>query len=122
VAARFILCCIFLRKQITNQIKEKVTMISLPVSIDTEQIKTQRLDLSYPIVRQLHDKNIEQQINYEILMTGQRMLQKQGWYENPLTEITASYEIKTNERGVLSLALINVNQLCLFWWSTWNDD
>jgi hypothetical protein len=82
VAARFILCCIFLRKRITNQIKEKVTMISLPVSIDTEQIKTQRLDLSYPIVRQLHDKNIEQQINYEILMTGQRMLQNVISYLN----------------------------------------
>jgi hypothetical protein len=82
-------------------------MISLPVSIDTKQIKAQRLDLSYPIVRQLHDKNIEQQINYEILLTVQKMLQKQGWYENPLTEITASYEIKTNERGILSLTLIN---------------
>jgi hypothetical protein len=35
------------------------------------------------------------------------MLSDQGYYSNPRTQVTASYEVKTNERGVLSLSLNN---------------
>ncbi|MNR08235.1 Peptidoglycan-N-acetylmuramic acid deacetylase PdaC [compost metagenome] len=36
-----------------------------------------------------------------------KQLHDQGYHQNPMTDITAYYEIKTNQRRVLSLSLIN---------------
>lgn len=79
----------------------------LPVSVRTVHLKSQRLDLYYPIISGLQDKGIQQTINQEILQTVYDLLQEQGYFENPLTTVTASYEIKTNQRGILSLTFIN---------------
>jgi len=35
------------------------------------------------------------------------LLQQQGYYQNPQTTVTALYELKNNQRRILSLSLIN---------------
>ncbi|MNI20915.1 Peptidoglycan-N-acetylmuramic acid deacetylase PdaC [compost metagenome] len=35
------------------------------------------------------------------------MLHQQGYPQNPQTDVTANYELKNNQRGILSLTLIN---------------
>jgi Deacetylase PdaC/Protein of unknown function (DUF3298) len=85
----------------------KKNMIKLPVNIHTEYIKQKRLKLYYPVIYGLSNKEAERKINYEIRSAVQQLLMTQGFYENPLTEITGHFELKTNEKGVLSLTIIN---------------
>jgi hypothetical protein len=82
-------------------------MVMLPVNIHTEYIKQKRLKLYYPVIYGLPNKEAERKMNNEILSTVQQLLMTQGFYENPLTEITGHFELKTNEKGVLSLTIIN---------------
>jgi hypothetical protein len=82
-------------------------VVELPVKIRTEYVKQKRLELYYPIVYGLSNKEAERNINYEIVAAVQKFIMDQGFYENPLTEITGSFELKTNEKGVLSLTIIN---------------
>jgi hypothetical protein len=79
----------------------------LPVLVRTIHLKSERLDLYYPIVSGLSNKEIQQTINENILKTVYELLQAQGYFENPNSTVTASYEIKTNQRGILSLTFIN---------------
>ncbi|QPA32539.1 DUF3298 and DUF4163 domain-containing protein [Thermaerobacillus caldiproteolyticus] len=82
-------------------------MVTLPVNIHTEYVKQKRLELYYPVIYGLPNKEAEKKINYEILASVQQILMDQGFYENPLTEITGHFELKTNEKDVLSLTIIN---------------
>lgn len=78
-----------------------------PVSIETRTLIQPRLNVMYPVVTGMGQIEIQNRINETILATVCRLIQDQGYYDNPMTEITGSYELKTNERGVLSLSLIN---------------
>ncbi len=82
-------------------------MISLPVQIHTLSIKKPHLEIRYPVVIGLADKKIETKINNEIIKTVNYLLLQQGYLQNPNVEIMGSYEIKTNERNILSLILIS---------------
>lgn len=82
-------------------------MVKLPVNIHTQYIKQKRLELYYPVIYGLPNKEAERKMNEEILAAVQQLLMTQGFYENPLTEITGHFELKTNEKGVLSLTIIN---------------
>jgi len=79
----------------------------LPVRINTLRMFLPRLDVYYPKVGGLTNIIVQQRINNTILNLVFRMIREQGYYENQQTDITGSYEIKTNERGILSLSLIN---------------
>jgi len=82
-------------------------MTELPVQIQVKRVKTHRLDIHYPVVYGLKNREIEQRMNYEITATVHQLLVDQGFYQNPMTTITATFELKTNEKNVLSLVLIN---------------
>jgi len=43
----------------------------------------------------------------EILQTVYLLLEMQGYYGNPFTSVTGTYELKNNQRGILSLSIIN---------------
>jgi hypothetical protein len=60
----------------------------------------------YPVVVGLSDVAVQQSINNSILDLVYKMIDEQDCYKNPLTQITGSYELKTNERGILSLSII----------------
>lgn len=79
----------------------------LPVSVSTFHLVRPRLDVFYPVILGLGDFRVQQIINSAILNLVYTLIRDQGYYENPLTQITGSYELKTNERGILSLSIIN---------------
>lgn len=79
----------------------------LPAYIKTLQWLKNNLDIYYPVVEGLKNPKVQEQINNKILDTVNDLIREQGYYENPLTEITGTYEIKNNERGILSISLIN---------------
>lgn len=54
----------------------------------------------------MNNSEIQRKINHSIIHTLNEMLVEQSFYDDYLVELLASYEIKTNERGVLSLNLI----------------
>ncbi|WP_035098608.1 DUF3298 and DUF4163 domain-containing protein [Anoxybacteroides tepidamans] len=81
--------------------------MELPVNIRVEHVKQKRMELYYPIVYGLPNKEAEQKINYEIAAVMRKLIADQGFYQNPQTEVTGTFELKANERGVLSLTMIN---------------
>lgn len=78
-----------------------------PVLIYTQHIVKTRLEVYYPIVCGLANKVVQQQINQAIWDLVYSLIREQGYYENPLAEVTSTFELKTNERGILSLSIIN---------------
>lgn len=81
--------------------------IVLPSLISTQHMVMPRLNIYYPVVSGLAKPAVQQKINGEILNLVNTMIKDQGYYGNPRTEIWGSYEIKTNEKGVLSLTIFN---------------
>ncbi|WP_044748478.1 DUF3298 and DUF4163 domain-containing protein [Bacillus alveayuensis] len=82
-------------------------MIELPVHIRVEHVKTNRLELYYPVIYGLKNSEVQRKINYDILTAVQQLMIQQGFYENPLTTITGTFELKSNEKGVLSVTIKN---------------
>ncbi|HEY0826802.1 MAG TPA: DUF4163 domain-containing protein, partial [Bacilli bacterium] len=81
--------------------------IQLPVSVRTYQITKPKLSILYPVIVELPNPQVQQKINQTILNEVYKLLQTQGYGQNPMTESTGYYEIKSNERGIFSLSLFN---------------
>lgn len=81
--------------------------IQLPVSVRTYQIRQSKLSVLYPVIVELPNLQVQQKINQTILNEVYKLLQTQGYGQNPLTESTGYYEIKSNERGIFSISLFN---------------
>lgn len=80
----------------------------LPVQVSTVPFKAPNILIYYPIIKGMQNKMAQQKINDAILTNVQFLIKKQDYYEHPeLTEISGYYELKTNERRILSLTLIN---------------
>ena len=82
--------------------------MDLPVSIRTQNVQhpSKNVKIYYPIVYNLMNPEAQLKINSAIVTTLNEILIKQHYYDPNLRELIANYEIKTNERGVLSLNLI----------------
>ena len=87
---------------------ERLSAIELPVRIETKYIKksSPNIDVNYPHVTNLTHPAIEKKINSDIIHELNKLLIEQGFYNEHLVEMIGYYEIKTNERGVLSLSLV----------------
>ncbi|HOQ25101.1 MAG TPA: DUF3298 and DUF4163 domain-containing protein [Bacillota bacterium] len=79
----------------------------LPAGICPERLVRQNLDVEYPVVTGLADAAVMTRINNIILENVYALIRQQGYCENPMVEITGYFELKTNERNVLSLTLGN---------------
>lgn len=81
--------------------------MNFPVPIQTKKIptKSNQVNVYYPQVV-LTDKNVQRKINNEIISTLNKLLVEQNYYSPDLVELLANFEIKTNERKILSLNLI----------------
>ncbi|AGB41060.1 Protein of unknown function (DUF3298) [Halobacteroides halobius DSM 5150] len=79
----------------------------LPVKIKTSRLIRPKLEVLYPKVVGMKDLSIQRKINKDIYSLVQEMIRDQGYYENPMTVIDATYQIKNNQNRVLSLSLIN---------------
>lgn len=82
---------------------------TLPVSIQTMVIKQQGTTIYYPQVVGLQNTNVQQSINQSIFQLVQFLVQQQYQQQgaDAFMEMIGSFEIKTNERNILSLSLSN---------------
>lgn len=83
--------------------------ISLPVSIRTEKISGGKdKNIFYPQVYKMKNVKLEQNINQKIVRQTQQLVDELvGGDPSSVVEIIGSYEIKNNQREVLSLTLSN---------------
>ena len=81
----------------------------LPVSIEPMIIQQQGMTIYYPQVVNLPNPNVQQAINQIIFQVMQTLIQQQYEQQDAesFTEMIGTYEIKTNERDILSLSLSN---------------
>lgn len=81
----------------------------LPVSIQTKIISSEGTTIYYPRITGLVSKVMENQLNHVIFEQVQALIHEQGKYQiaSPKKEMIGHYEIKTNERGILSLTISN---------------
>lgn len=82
--------------------------MDLPVSIVTKRLPhaSPKVTIYYPVVVHLQNVNAQSRINHAIISTLNKLLVEQNFYDANLVELLANFEIKTNERGILSLNLI----------------
>lgn len=82
--------------------------MDFPVSIRTEQIShaSPTVNIYYPVIFGLGDQNVQHKINNAIVTLLNKILIEQNYYDSSLVEMVASFEIKNNQRGILSLNLI----------------
>lgn len=82
--------------------------MEFPVSIRTEKLKNtpRQATVYYPVVTDLDNKQAAYKINKAIVTLLNDMLIDQSYYEPYLVELIAYFEIKNNQRGILSLNLI----------------
>jgi hypothetical protein len=59
----------------------------------------------YPLVTGLNNTISQQTINQTIMANLNQLLKERDFYEPSLVELQAWFEVKTNQRGVLSIAL-----------------
>ncbi|OPH59407.1 hypothetical protein BC351_21105 [Paenibacillus ferrarius] len=78
-----------------------------PVSIQTYRVQRNKLKLLYPAVVNHTPQAAQHAMNTTIVNAVNKQLREQGYPKNPLTDVTAYFELKTNERNVLSLTLWN---------------
>ncbi|MGG1517742.1 DUF3298 domain-containing protein [Paenibacillus oryzisoli] len=78
-----------------------------PVSIQTYKVLRNKLNLLYPAVIHHTPLTAQEAMNKAIVNAVNKQLHDQGYGQNPMTDVTAYYELKTNQRSVLSLSLIN---------------
>ncbi|TYR80799.1 DUF3298 and DUF4163 domain-containing protein [Priestia megaterium] len=82
-------------------------MITLPALVYSQRISKPRLDVYFPVVHGLANQTVQYKINTKLWKRTNELIQQQGYGENPDTEETGYFELKTNQRDVLSLTLIN---------------
>ncbi|MBO0586271.1 DUF3298 domain-containing protein [Sporosarcina sp. E16_8] len=82
--------------------------MDLPVSIATKRLPHALKDVKvyYPVVTQLPNQNAQSTINHAIITTLNNILVEQSFYDKDLVELLAYFELKNNQRGILSLNLI----------------
>lgn len=82
---------------------------TLPVPIQTMVIRQQGMEIYYPQIYGLKNEHLQQRMNQTIYQHVQRLMHRQ--YEEQdaqqFEQMIGTYEIKTNERNVLSLLLTN---------------
>lgn len=79
----------------------------LPVQIVSQHMLRPNLDVYYPVVIGHPNPTVQQIINNTIHYWVNSQIKQQGYYQNPQTQVTGTFELKTNERNILSLNLIN---------------
>lgn len=82
--------------------------MDFPVSIRNEKLQNTPVQATvhYPVVYNLDNKQAEFKINQAIVTLLNQILVEQSYYNRDLVELIANFEIKNNQRGILSLNLI----------------
>jgi hypothetical protein len=82
-------------------------MVNIPVPIQTYYFSPKpQVYVYYPIVYGLTNPQVQQRINQAIMSVLHPMLRERGWGSPELVDLNGWFEIKTNEKEVLSLSLL----------------
>ncbi|HHW07549.1 MAG TPA: DUF3298 domain-containing protein [Clostridia bacterium] len=85
-----------------------MNLYQLPVQIVPKRMAMHNLQVVYPLITAGTNPMAMHHMNQQIYALVQHLITQQGYYQDPRTvSVTGNFEIKTNERGVLSLSLIN---------------
>lgn len=78
-----------------------------PAVIQTFHLSNSRpkVDIYYPVVG-LEDPKVEQKLNGVLFAEMNKLLTESNYYDDSLVELLASYEVKNNQRDILSINLI----------------
>lgn len=80
----------------------------LPVGVTTYRMKAPKLEVWVPVLfGHVPAPPTMKRWNDDIQAQARELIHKQGFPQNPQTEVTGYYELKTNERSVLSLSQFN---------------
>lgn len=82
--------------------------MEFPIPIKTKKIPhaSPNVNIYFPAVHNLEHPNAQSRINHAIVTLLNNILIEQNYYDPSLVEMQAYYEIKNNQRGILSLNLI----------------
>lgn len=82
---------------------------STPIEIQTVTFNRDQMTIQYPQVINLYNQELQHKINQTIIQLTQYLIhqQKVQQQSTQFFEMIGSYEIKTNERNILSLSLSN---------------
>lgn len=85
-----------------------MSLIQYPVQIIINRKTMQNFDVSIPIITDGAPPSAMWVMNNSIISLVYQLIKEQGYYEDPVKpQVKGDFEIKTNERGVLSLNIIN---------------
>lgn len=85
------------------------TSLTFPVMTQTKVIQYRNMHIFYPEVYGLENTTVQQKVNHDIFTLAET-LRKEQYIQQDTTafsEMIGTYEIKTNERHILSLSLSN---------------
>lgn len=75
------------------------------VVIKSKRLKKERLNVEFPVLEGLPNRGVEDYINSVLASIINTIIKNTGYYENPQTEITGKYIIRTNRNGILSISI-----------------
>lgn len=80
----------------------------LPVQITPQRLARPNLNVVYPVITAGTNPMALHKMNRQIYQLVERLINEQGYYDSPRTvSVTGYFEIKNNQRGVLSISIIN---------------
>ncbi|OXM16417.1 DUF3298 and DUF4163 domain-containing protein [Paenibacillus herberti] len=78
-----------------------------PAGIHTSRVVRPKIELLLPVVTLPGDEDAAASINASIRFAARTLLEDQGSLEDPRSQMLGYYEIKNNQKGVLSLSQFN---------------
>lgn len=85
-----------------------MSFVEFPVSIQTRRLPhpSPKVKIYYPVIYGMENQNVQHKMNHAIIFTFNQLLIEQNYGSPELVEMVANFEIKNNQRGILSLNLI----------------
>lgn len=82
---------------------------NLPVSIKTMVIEREGMIIYYPQIIRMDDLTVQKKMNQTIIQLAQHLIKQQHIQQDAesFIEVVGTFEMKTNERNILSLTLSN---------------
>ncbi|WP_313893694.1 DUF3298 domain-containing protein [Psychrobacillus sp.] len=82
--------------------------MNLPVHIESKHLfkPSPKVSVYYPLVAKLPDSSVQKKMNLDIISQSNNLVIDQGFYNENLVEMIGYFEIKNNQRAILSLSLI----------------
>lgn len=82
--------------------------VQAPVQVITKKVVAgnNALQIDYPVIIGMTNSIIQHKINNRILALVNSLVKDSGYYSQANTTVQVWYELKTNERGILSLSII----------------